>query len=239
MKLTFVQMRMELSTLVRNYEQLLLVLVIPLGVLVFFGNVDVLPQGVDLTKLLASVIALAVMSTAMVSLGISTGFERSYHVLKRLGATPLGRDRLVVAKAGSVAVVEAAQCVLLVAVALFMGWSVGSVEWLALIAAVVLGTFAFAGVGLLLAGRLRAEVNLAAQNGLYLVLLAVGGVLVPTDELPDALAAVSQWLPSGSLAEVLNAAVSGAAVNYQAWLALTIWAVAAPLVAAKSFRFDG
>jgi ABC-2 type transport system permease protein len=175
----------------------------------------------------------------MVSLGISTGFERSYHVLKRLGATPLGRDRLVVAKAGSVAVVEAAQCVLLVAVALFMGWSVGSVEWLALIAAVVLGTFAFAGVGLLLAGRLRAEVNLAAQNGLYLVLLAVGGVLVPTDELPDALATVSRWLPSGSLAEVLNAAVSGAAVNYQAWLALTIWAVAAPLVAAKSFRFDG
>jgi ABC-2 type transport system permease protein len=82
-------------------------------------------------------------------------------------------------------------------------------------------------------------VNLAAQNGLYLVLLAVGGVLVPTDELPDALAAVSQWLPSGSLAEVLNDAVSGAAVNQQAWLALTIWAVAAPLVAAKSFRFDG
>ncbi|NBO84535.1 MAG: ABC transporter permease, partial [Actinobacteria bacterium] len=106
MKLTFVQMRMELSTLLRNYEQLLLVLVIPLGVLVFFGNVDVLPQGVDLAQLLASVVALAVMSTAMVSLGISTGFERSYHVLKRLGATPLGRDRLVVAKAGSVAVVE-------------------------------------------------------------------------------------------------------------------------------------
>ncbi|NDH37243.1 MAG: ABC transporter permease, partial [Acidimicrobiia bacterium] len=44
---------MELTTLVRNYEQLLLVLVIPLGVLVFFGTVEVLPASVDLTRLVA------------------------------------------------------------------------------------------------------------------------------------------------------------------------------------------
>ena len=239
MRLAFVQMRMELATLVRNYEQLLLVLVIPLGVLVFFGNVDVLPASIDLGQLLASVVALAVMSTAMVSTGIATGFERSYHVLKRLGATPLGRNRLIIAKAGSVAVVEAAQCTLLVVVAVVMGWSADDVSWLLLIAAVVLGTFAFAGVGLCLAGRLRAEVNLAAQNGLYLLLLAVGGVLVPSDELPSGLATVSSWLPSGSLTQVLHHAVDGAVINQQAWLVLAIWAVVAPFVAARTFRFDG
>lgn len=239
MRLALVQMRMELTTLLRNYEQLLLVLVIPLGVLVFFGNVDVLPESTDLTRLLASVITLAVMSTAMVSTGISTGFERSYHVLKRLGATPLGRNRLIIAKAGAVAVIEAAQGVLLVALAVTMGWSTTGVSWMSLVLAVVLGTFAFAGVGLCMAGRLRAEVNLAAQNALYLLLLAVGGVLVPTEELPDGLAAVSQWLPSGSLARVLHDAASGAVLDERALLVLVAWAIVTPAAAARLFRFDG
>lgn len=239
MRLALVQMRMELTTLLRNYEQLLLVLVIPLGVLVFFGNVDVLPEHTDLTRLLASVITLAVMSTAMVSTGISTGFERSYHVLKRLGATPLGRNRLIIAKAGAVAVIEAAQGVLLVALAVTMGWSTTGVSWMSLVLAVVLGTFAFAGVGLCMAGRLRAEVNLAAQNALYLLLLAVGGVLVPAEELPDGLAAVSQWLPSGSLARVLHDAASGAVLDERALLVLVAWAIVTPAAAARLFRFDG
>lgn len=238
MKLTLVQLRMELATLVRNYEQLLLVLVIPLGVLVFFGNVEVLPTSVDLTRLLASVITLAVMSTAMVSLGIATGFERSYQVLKRLGVTPLGRGRLIAAKSGAVAVVEVVQCLLLVVVAVALGWSLDAVSWWRLGVAVALGTLGFAGIGLSLAGRLRAEVNLAAQNGLYLVLLALGGVLVPSDELPDAMAEIARWLPSGALAEVLHAAVGGSA-DARAWWVLIAWALVAPLAATRLFRFDG
>jgi ABC-2 type transport system permease protein len=238
MRLTLVQMRMELTTLVRNYEQLLLVLVIPLGVLVFFGTVEVLPASVDLTRLVASVVTLAVMSTAMVSTGIATGFERSYQVLKRLGATPLGRGRLIAAKSGAVAVVEVVQCLLLVVVAIGLGWSLGDVSWWRLAAAVALGTLSFAGIGLSLAGRLRAEVNLAAQNGLYLVLLALGGVLVPLDEMPDALAGVARYLPSGALAEVLHGAM-GASSDAQAWWVLVLWALIAPLAATRLFRFGG
>lgn len=52
----------------------------------------------------------------MVSLGIGTGFERTYHVLKRLGATPLGRTRPIAAKVASVIVVELAQFAVLVPV---------------------------------------------------------------------------------------------------------------------------
>jgi len=238
MRLVVVQLRMELITLLRNFEQLLVVLVIPLGALVFFGSVDVLPDGVDLARLTAAVLALAVMSTAMVSTGIATGFERSYQVLKRLGATPLGRGRLVLAKSLSVATVEAAQCVLIVTVAASLGWSVTQVSWWQLVGAVVLGTFAFAGIGLSLAGRLRAEVNLAAQNGLYLVLLAVGGVLVPASELPDGVASVARYLPSGALADALHHAVGGAPSDAQTWLVLAAWALAAPLAAARLFRFS-
>ncbi len=247
MKLVLAQIRMELTTLVRNYEQLLLVMVIPVGVLVFFGNVAVLPDSITLTRLVASVLTLSLISTAMVSTGIATGFERSYHVLKRLGVTPLGRGRLIWAKAGSVSVVELVQVTVLVAIAVGLGWSIVDLSWWRLALALLLGTAAFAGIGLCLAGRLRAEANLAAQNGLYLVLLALGGVIIPVDDLPDGLGAVARYLPSGALAEVVHASLGGASSGVWlfidaplgAWLVLAIWALIAPLAAARLFRFDG
>ena len=247
MKLVLAQIRMELTTLVRNYEQLLLIMVIPIGVLVFFGNVAVLPDSITLTRLVASVLTLSLISTAMVSTGIATGFERSYHVLKRLGVTPLGRGRLIWAKAGSVSVVELVQVTVLVAIAVGLGWSIVDLSWWRLALALLLGTAAFAGIGLCLAGRLRAEANLAAQNGLYLVLLALGGVIIPVDDLPDGLGAVARYLPSGALAEVVHASLGGASSGVWlfidaplgAWLVLAIWALVAPLAAARLFRFDG
>ncbi len=247
MRLVLAQLRMELTTLVRNYEQLLLIMVIPVGVLVFFGNVAVLPGSITLTRLVASVLTLSLISTAMVSTGIATGFERSYHVLKRLGVTPLGRGRLIWAKAGSVSVVELAQVTVLVAIAVGLGWSIVELSWWRLALALLLGTAAFAGIGLCLAGRLRAEANLAAQNGLYLVLLALGGVIIPVDDLPDGLGAVARYLPSGALAEVVHASLGGASSGvwlfidapFGAWLVLAIWALIAPLAAARLFRFDG
>lgn len=247
MRLVLAQLRMELTTLVRNYEQLLLIMVIPVGVLVFFGNVAVLPDSITLTRLVASVLTLSLISTAMVSTGIATGFERSYHVLKRLGVTPLGRGRLIWAKAGSVSVVELVQVTVLVAIAVGLGWSMVDMSWWRLALALLLGTAAFAGIGLCLAGRLRAEANLAAQNGLYLVLLALGGVIVPVDDLPDSLGAVARYLPSGALAEVMHASLGGAPSGVWmfidsplgAWLVLAIWALIAPLAATRLFRFDG
>ena len=246
MRLVLAQIRMELTTLVRNYEQLLLIMVIPVGVLVFFGNVAVLPDSITLTRLVASVLALSLISTAMVSTGIATGFERSYHVLKRLGVTPLGRGRLIWAKAGSVSVVELVQVTVLVAIAVGLGWSIVDLSWWRLALALLLGTAAFAGIGLCLAGRLRAEANLAAQNGLYLLLLALGGVIIPVDDLPDGLGAVARYLPSGALAEVVHASLGGAPSGVWlfidaplgAWLVLAIWALIAPLAAARLFRFD-
>lgn len=49
------------------------------------------------------------MSSAMVSLGIATGFERSYGVLRRLGTTPLGTRRLVFAKVTATLFIEIGQ----------------------------------------------------------------------------------------------------------------------------------
>ncbi len=236
------QLRAELTVVLRNGEQLLLTLIIPVMLLVFFSTVDVLPTG-DVREpvdfLTPGVLALAVMSSAMVSLGIATGFERGYKVLKRLGATPLGRPRWLAAKITAVIVVQMIQLVVLVPVALGLGWDAGSANWLLAIGAVVTGTIAFGGVGLLIAGRLRAEVNLAAQNGLYLLLLLLGGMVIPFDELPGPLAAVAKGLPSGALADVMrDALVGGAERPGTSWIVLGIWAVVAPAVTALTFRWE-
>lgn len=239
------QLRAEMQILRRNGEQLLLTLIIPVGLLIFFGLVDVLPSGdpsifsepVDF--LTPGILALAIMSSAMVSLGISTGFERSYHVLKRLGVTPLGRPRWLAAKILTVLTVQIVQLVVLLGVALLLGWRPESARWPLALAAVVAGTTAFVGLGLSLAGRLRAEINLALQNALFLVLLLLGGMVIPFEELPGPLADIARLLPSGALADVLrDALVGGADRPGTSWIVLGCWAVAAPVVAALAFRWD-
>ena len=235
------QIRTEVRLVSRNGEQLLLTLGIPVLLLVFFSLVDVLPTGTDdqVDFLAPGVLALAVMSTAMVSLGIGTGFERTYHVLKRLGATPLGRGRLIAAKIVGVVVVELVQFAVLIPVAYALGWDPSSPNWFAAVAAVVLGTVAFAGLGLTLAGRLRGEINLAAQNGLYLVLLLLGGMVIPFTKLPAGLRVVASALPSGALADVLREALTGLGDRpVSSWATLACWAVAMPLLARRLFRFD-
>jgi len=235
------QLKSELRVIGRNGEQLLVIIGIPTILLVFFSQVDVLPRGdqnaVDF--LLPGILALAVMSTAMVSLGIATGFERSYGVLKRLGATPLGTRRLVLAKSLAVVLVEVVQLLVLIGVGLILGWR-GDLSAVApVVGAVILGTLAFAGIGLTLAGTLRGEVNLAAQNGLYLVLLLIGGIMFPLDSLPNWLQVPAQLLPSGALADVMRGALTETSLNGGAsWIVLAVWALVAPATAAKLFRWQ-
>jgi ABC-2 type transport system permease protein len=234
------QTRIEITLTLRRGESLLLILGIPLLLLGFFSSVDVLPKGnfphsVDF--LTPGVLALAVMSTGMVQLAIGTAFERQYGVLKRLGTTPLGRPRLLAAKTVSTIAVEVVQIVMLVAVAFALGWE-PSVR-AGVVVAVVLGTIAFSGLGLLMAGTLRGEVTLAAANGLYLVLLLIGGMVVPLSELPSGLRSVAEVLPSGALAQTLVGTLSAAhAVPTKAWIVLAAWAVIAPLLAARTFRWE-
>ncbi len=241
MKVALVQLRAELRRVAGNGEQLLLTLGIPVMLLVFFSLVDVLPTDTKepIDFLAPGILALATMSTAMVSLGIGTGFERSYHVLKRLGTTPLGRPRLIAAKIGSVIAVEIVQFAVLIPVAFALGWSPDSPNWLLAVLAVIVGTMAFAGIGLTLAGRLPGEINLAAQNGLYLVLLLLGGMVIPFAKLPGVVRAVAHALPSGALADVLRDALSNAGTQpTRSWIVLAIWAVITPLLASRLFRWD-
>ena len=236
------QAGVELRLTLRRGESVLLTLGIPVLLLVFFSVVDVLPlpEGTEdaIDFLAPGVLALAVMSTAMVSLGIATGFERQYGVLKRLGTTPLGRPALLGAKTLAILAVELLQVAVLVAVAVALGWRPEGRPLLAL-GAGLLATVAFAGLGLLMAGTLRGEVTLAAANGLYLVLLLLGGMVFPLERLPGALRSFAELLPAAALSTALDSALGASGtVPGKAWLVLLAWAVAAPAAAAATFRWE-
>jgi ABC-2 type transport system permease protein len=234
----------EVYMTLRRGETLLLTIGIPVVFLLFFSSVSVIstptPKAVDFY--VPGILALAVMSTAMVSLGIATGFERGYGVLKRLGATPLGRPRLLGAKILTIVAVELLQAAVIVPVGLALGWNPGGAGAAAVpaaVAAVLLGSAAFAGIGLFMAGVLKAEVNLAAANGLYLVLLLLGGMIVPVTKLPGGLQDLAKLLPAEALSAALHAALgAGAAVPTESWIVLATWAVVAPAAAALTFRWE-
>ena len=232
------QVTAETRMTLERGETLLVTLGIPVVLLVFFTLVPVLPTGTRhrVDFLAPGVLALAVMSTAMVSLGIATAFERSYGVLKRLGATPLGRPALLTAKIGSVIMVELIQVVVLVGASLTLGWRPHPAAGLAVLA-VLLATIAFAGIGLAMAGALRAEATLAVANGVYVILLLIGGVIFPLHEL-GGLSSFARLLPTAALSDALHHTLGSGPSTAEAWIVLAVWAVAAPVVAALTFKWD-
>ena len=238
MKPLLAHLRLELTLIARNGESLLLTLGIPVLLLTFFAPVDVLPiDGEPINFLAPGVLALAVLSTSLVNLAISTGFEREYGVLKRLGSTPLGRPRLLAAKTLATLAVEIVQVGTLWILALALGWDprvrVG------FLAAMVLGTIGCAGLALCLAGSLKALVTLAAANGLYLLLLLLSGMVIPIAQLPGPIQGIARALPSGAMTEAVRGSLSaGGSVPGRAWAALVIWAVLSPLLAIRLFRWE-
>ena len=240
-RMVLAQAAMETRLLVRNGEQLLLALVIPLLALV--GGVTG-ARAIDLDLghepvevLTPGVLALAVMSTAFTSLAIATGFERRYGLIKRLGASPLPRSGLLLGKVGALLLVELGQLALIGGVALAMGWAPDPAGAVGVLAAVLAGTFAFASLGLLMAGVLRAEATLAAANLVYLLLLAGGAVVLPAESY-GGLGAVVRWLPSGALGEAMRSATLDGALPVVELLVLLGWGALGTALTARTFRWE-
>jgi ABC-2 type transport system permease protein len=228
---------------IRRGETLLLTVGIPVLLLLFFSltHVTSTPKTHRVDFIAPGILALCVLSTSLVALSISTGFERSSGVLRRLWVTPLGQRRLIGSKISAVLVTEMIQIVVIALVALTLTWRPhgGALGVLDVAVALILGSAGCGGIGLALAGWLRAEVNLAASNGLYLVLLLLSGIVVPLSSLPSFLRHAVITLPSGAMAEALHRVLgSGLAPTTADWISLALWAVVAPLLAARTFQFD-
>ncbi|EGG43993.1 transporter ATP-binding subunit [Streptomyces griseoaurantiacus M045] len=234
------QAALETKMLLRNGEQLLLTAVIPTLLLVLFSSVDIVDtgKGEAVDFLAPGILALAVMSTAFTGQAIATGFERRYGVLKRLAVSPLPRWALMTAKTLSVLVTEALQVVLLTAIAFALGWSPHGNPG-AVLLLLVLGTAAFSGLGLLMAGTLKAEATLAAANLVFLLLLIGGGVIVPLDRFPVAAQDVLGLLPISALSDGLRDVLrDGAGMPWGDLGILAVWAVLGLAAAGRFFRWE-
>lgn len=234
------QAAMEARLMVRNGEQLLLAVVIP--VIVLIGGVEG-AKHVDLglshrpvDVLTPGVIALAVMSTAFTSLAIATGFERRYGVIKRLGSSPLPRSGLLAGKVGGLFVIEVFQVAVVGVVGLLLGWDPAQ-GVVGTLLGVLLGTFAFAALGLFVAGILRAEATLAAANLVYLLLMAAGAVVLPSSSY-GAFGRVTEWLPSGALGGAIRSACLDGAVAWRDLGVLLAWGALGTVLTARTFRWE-
>jgi len=230
---------METRLLLRNGEQLLLALVIPVLLLVGgaeSGGVVNLGDGRRIDLLTPGVIALAVMSTSFTSLAIATGFERRYGVIKRLGSSPLPRSGLLAGKVGGLLVIETMQVAVIVVVGLALGWEPAD-GLIGALLAVVVGTGTFAALGLFLAGILRAEATLAAANLVYLLLLAAGAVVLPSSSY-GAFGHVTEWLPSGALGDAMRHACLDGGVAWRDLGVLLLWGALGTALTARTFRWE-
>ena len=232
----------ELRLTLRRGETLVATALLPVVVLVFFASLGILPtttaRPVDF--LLPGSISFAIVATSLVSLGITTAYDRYYGVLKRLGGSPLSRGELIAAKLIAVLVVEIVQVAVLIAAAIaLLGWSApAGASVLLFVVAILLGTLAFAGLGLLLAGTLRAETVLAVANGLFVASLLLGGIVLPIDHLPDPLAALAGALPAAALSEAIRVALGVGGSATGALVLLAGWGVAATGLAVATFRWE-
>lgn len=234
------QASMEARLMLRNGEQLLLAVVIP--VIVLIGgvkggqhlNLDESRRLVDLFT--PGVLALAIMSTSFTSLAIATGFERRYGVIKRLGASPLPRIGLLAGKVLALLVVEVIQLFVIGGVGQLLGWT-PRFEPVGFLLAIVLGTAAFASLGLFVAGVLRAEATLAAANLIYLLLLAGGAVVLPISAY-GGFGSFARLLPSGALGEAVRAAFLDGVVSWRDLGVLLVWAALGAGLTARTFRWE-
>ena len=239
------QASFEFRLMMRNGEQFLLTIIIPVILLVGLTKASLVDVGGTVAGtseraalVVPGVLALAVMSTAFTAQAIATGFDRRSGALKFLGATPLQRSGLIWSRTLTTLTMLAVQFTILIGLALFLGWRPEGPLWSALVL-VLAGTAAFSTLGLALAGTLRAEATLAAANGIYLLLLLGGGVVVPLDDMPAPLATVGALLPSGALGEGLREILAaGEIMPWPRLLVLLAWAALGSIVAVRTFRWE-
>ncbi|MDQ0634008.1 ABC-2 type transport system permease protein [Arthrobacter pascens] len=234
------QGKYESLTMLRNGEQQILAVVLPLLALVGLTVTPFL-DGLGSSRInvaVPGILALCAMSTAFTGQGIATGFDRRYGVLRFLSTTPLGRPGLIAGKVLAVLAVLTVQLAVVTAVALPLGWRPPAEAWLPGLALLILGAAAFTALGLLVAGTVRPEATLAITNLLWILLGSLGGIVIPAERLPAAAQAIVHYLPSGALGEALRTAFLHGTLNPVAAVILLLWTFIAGAAAIRWFKWN-
>ena len=235
------QAAFELRLLLRNGEQFLLTVVIPLALLLAATFVAAVPLSgapgtARLPAALGGVLAVAIIASAFTSLAISVGFDRRSGALVMLATTPLSRMSILGARLMATLVVVGLQTLLLVGLSLALGWR-PSAAALALVPVIVLGAACFAALGFALGGAIRAEATLAVANAAFLVLVAVGGTTFPASDLPAPVASVVSFLPSAGLGDLLRWCTGGGPADWFDVATVVVWGAIGAAVARRTFAW--
>jgi len=233
----------ELRLLLRNGEQLLLTIAIPVALLLGVTYVAAVPLAASagasrLPEALGSVLCVAVIASAFTALAISVGFDRRSGALLMLATTPLSRMSILGARALATLGVVAIQTALLVGIALAIGWR-PTASAFTLVPSIIAGTAVFAALGFALGGAVRAEATLAVANAIFLALVAIGGTTFPAASLPAPLSTVVSALPSAALGDLLRWATGFSAAPFVRVDAIVLlaWGIAGVLVARRTFSW--
>ncbi|WP_029069561.1 ABC transporter permease [Jonesia quinghaiensis] len=236
------QAKFEIAAILRNGEQLMVTILLPLGVLLLLTTTDVVDldtgSHTTLDFLTPGVMALAIMSSAFTSQAIATAFDRRNGVLRYLATTPLGKSGLLAGKIIGVTLIVLIQLVLIGITAAILGWRPDTAGLLLLIPATVLGTASFTALAQLLAGTMRAEAVLALANIILVALLVGGGILAPASQLPGPLEQLALLLPSGALGEALRGAFMEGYIPPWSIVVLIGWSAALGWGARKLFTWS-
>lgn len=141
---------------------------------------------------------------------VTTLRERRSGTLERLMTTPLGKGDFIVGYALAFGLAATVQAVVTVGFAVLVcGLDVTGPLWqLGLVA--VLDALLGTGLGLLASAFARTEFQ-AVQFMPVVVFpqILLGGLLMPRDQMPDALQAISDWLPLSYAIDAVNAVAAG------------------------------
>jgi ABC-2 type transport system permease protein len=231
------QYGLELKLLLRNGEQLLLTMFIPITLLIGLTLMPLGSFGTDRAATFApAIMALAIISTAFTGQAIAVAFDRRYGALKRLGATALPVWGIIAGKSLAVVTVVFLQSILLGAIGIALGWRPAVLGLLLGAVVIALGTASFAALGLLLGGTLKAEIVLAVGNLAWFVFAGLGALTLEGGLVPHTVAWVARLTPSGALTEALTQAMA-LSVDWFGIVVLAVWGGIAGLCALRWFRF--
>lgn len=192
--------------------------------------------------LIPGLIGLNLMSTGMWGIGFGIVNMRQKKQLKRLIATPMKKRDFLLAQ------ILARLSFLLLEVTPIMvfAWLVFGVEVAgslpALFGLILLGAFAFAGLGLLASSRARTVEGVSGINNLIMLpMFVLSGVFFSASQFPDAMQPFIRLLPltalNDALRAVYNEGMSITAVPTEI-LILTGWTIFAFLLALRLFRWQ-
>jgi ABC-2 type transport system permease protein len=238
------ELRTQQLTFWRSRESAIFVFVFPLLLYVLLGSVydDTIDGRAAGDVLLAGLLGYGCANTAFAGLAITLVIRRESGLLKRIRSTPLPAATYATALLSSVLLTFALQTVALVVIGrLLFGASLPD-RPLSLLAAVLFGAVAFAGIGLGAAAVIRsAEGASAVVNVILLPMAFLSGSFGPTRDFPDWLQALADVLPLKHYLDVVNGILlDGEAVWHDpgSLAVVALWGLAGLLVAWRWFGWE-